>query len=421
MNFDGTSGGHPYGALTLAPDGNFYGTSQNFGGTNDQGTAFKMTPAGVIKTLANFNGENGASPECQMVFGNDGNLYGTTFYGGTMTNSQYGLGTIFLLSLGEEPQTITFPAISEQVAGTTINLNATASSGLPVAFSFISGPGILTGSSLKLTGAGTVVVAANQAGDDEFEGAPEVQSSFTVKRASQTITFPAVDPQPIGAKVALGATASSGLPVTYKVVGPGRISGNQLTVIGEGQVSVGAYQTGNTIYATAPVAHISFRVAHKAQTITFPPVAPQTVGNMVTLGATASSGLPVTYKTVGPATISGNVVTVTGEGLVSVGAYQAGDSAYASAPIVRISFRATKLTQTLSFPPVGVVAVGQKVTLGATSTSGLAVIYSSDGPVVISGNTATFTAKGSVRLIASQPGNATYAAARAVGINVLVR
>ncbi len=62
----------------------------------------------------------------------------------------------------------------------TISLSATASSGLPVTFSILSGPATLAGNVLTITGAGTVVVAANQTGNATYESAPQVTASLTV-------------------------------------------------------------------------------------------------------------------------------------------------------------------------------------------------------------------------------------------------
>jgi uncharacterized repeat protein (TIGR03803 family) len=72
-------------------DGNFYGTTFS-GGASGAGTVFRMTPAGVLTTLATFNGTNGIAPS-GLVQGSDGNFYGTTTYGGTG-----GRGTVFQMT-----------------------------------------------------------------------------------------------------------------------------------------------------------------------------------------------------------------------------------------------------------------------------------------------------------------------------------
>ncbi len=102
-SFSGSEGASPAAPLIQAPDGNFYGTT-SAGGTGqgtvgnllcDCGTLFEMDSSGDITILHEFAGypADGAVPYCAPVLGTDGNLYGTTKYGG-MSN----VGTIFQLS-----------------------------------------------------------------------------------------------------------------------------------------------------------------------------------------------------------------------------------------------------------------------------------------------------------------------------------
>jgi uncharacterized repeat protein (TIGR03803 family) len=79
------------GALTLGPDSNFYGTTEN-GGSNNDGTVFQVTTNGVLTTLVSFNGTNGADPAATLTLGKDGNFYGTTSAGGIGSGSA---GTVF--------------------------------------------------------------------------------------------------------------------------------------------------------------------------------------------------------------------------------------------------------------------------------------------------------------------------------------
>jgi hypothetical protein len=69
-----------------------------------------------------------------------------------------------------------------------IKLSATASSKLAVTFSVVSGPGRVSGSTLAITGAGTVVVAAEQAGNASYAAAAKVTRSMTVQKAALTVT-----------------------------------------------------------------------------------------------------------------------------------------------------------------------------------------------------------------------------------------
>ncbi len=77
FSFDNANGAYPVGALAQGTDGNFYGTTQ-FGGTNDQGTAFSITTNGAATTLASFNGDvTGSYPPAALTMGcADGNFYG---------------------------------------------------------------------------------------------------------------------------------------------------------------------------------------------------------------------------------------------------------------------------------------------------------------------------------------------------------
>jgi len=77
-------GEQPYGGLVQGTDGNLYGTTQ-YGGTGDGGgTVFKITPSGTLTTLYSFSGgTDGGEPVAALVQGSDGNFYGTT-NGGTV-------------------------------------------------------------------------------------------------------------------------------------------------------------------------------------------------------------------------------------------------------------------------------------------------------------------------------------------------
>jgi len=78
------------------------------------------------------------------------------------------------------PQTIVFsPPLEPAYAGTSVMLNAVASSGLPVTFTVISGPATVNGSVLHYNGAGTVVVEADQVGNGTYGAAAPVQVTVT--------------------------------------------------------------------------------------------------------------------------------------------------------------------------------------------------------------------------------------------------
>jgi uncharacterized repeat protein (TIGR03803 family) len=78
-SFDTTTGSDPDAGVTLASDGNFYGTTPS-GGSANFGVLFKVTPAGAYTVLHEFTGgTDGADPEAPPMEGSDGSLYGATF------------------------------------------------------------------------------------------------------------------------------------------------------------------------------------------------------------------------------------------------------------------------------------------------------------------------------------------------------
>jgi uncharacterized protein (TIGR03437 family) len=84
--FSGPDGLYPSGLLQ-ASDGNLYGITEQGGASytsssNGIGTIFKLTPSGVLTSLYSFTGSDGAYPG-SLFQGADGNLYGTTQFGGT--------------------------------------------------------------------------------------------------------------------------------------------------------------------------------------------------------------------------------------------------------------------------------------------------------------------------------------------------
>lgn len=84
--FSSATGDEPNGGVTLASNGNFYGTT-SLGGSSNYGALFKVTPTGSYSVLHEFaGGTDGALPASPPIQASDGNLYGTT-YGNTTTSS----------------------------------------------------------------------------------------------------------------------------------------------------------------------------------------------------------------------------------------------------------------------------------------------------------------------------------------------
>ena len=115
-----TDGLHPEAALVQATDGNFYGTTPE-GGANPTGckgfgcgTVFKITPSGTLTTLYRLTGPGGVYPAAGLVQDTNGNFYGTTLWGGGLCGGF--CGTVFSLSVGLGPFVKTQPA-SARVGG----------------------------------------------------------------------------------------------------------------------------------------------------------------------------------------------------------------------------------------------------------------------------------------------------------------
>jgi uncharacterized protein (TIGR03437 family) len=94
-------GSQPMGSLIQASDGNLYGTTSSGGANNFQGTVFKITPGGTLKTLFSFAQDasgrfsSGTDPEAGLIQASDGNLYGTTSASGAHMD-----GTVFKITPG---------------------------------------------------------------------------------------------------------------------------------------------------------------------------------------------------------------------------------------------------------------------------------------------------------------------------------
>jgi uncharacterized repeat protein (TIGR03803 family) len=108
-NFDGTNGSGPRASLVQGIDGNLYGTTGYGGagcGESSQpcGTVFNIDPLGTLTTLHDFCAfgcAGGTYPYAELVQGTDGNFYGTTELGGNTANcpdSGDGCGTVFRVS-----------------------------------------------------------------------------------------------------------------------------------------------------------------------------------------------------------------------------------------------------------------------------------------------------------------------------------
>ena len=175
-----------------------------------------------------------------------------------------------------------------------------------------------------------------------------VQRAFGIRTGTaQTITFPGQsDIKLTAGPVTLGATASSGLAVTYasQTSNVCSVTGSTVTLLTTGTCTIEASQAGTaTVFEAAPVS-ISFTVLAGDQTIEFPnPGTKNTsdfTGNGMGLSAAASSKLVVSFSssTTNVCTVSGILVSKVAFGTCTITASQSGSSNFNAAPNVTRSF-----------------------------------------------------------------------------------
>lgn len=319
--------------------------------------------------------------------------------------------------------------------GDDSTLSATASSGLDVEFgSNTLSICTVTGSTVSYVAAGTCTVTANQAGNDDYNAAPEVTLDITVDKLDQAITNLAADPVSgnVEGTSALSANAGdSEAPVVFSsnTLSICTVSGSTVTYEAVGTCTVAANQAGDDEYNAAPEVTLDISVGKGDQTISGLAASPSSgsAGGSSSLSATASSGLTVTFSSDSPliCTVSGSTVSYIAVGTCIVEADQAGDDNYNAAPTVATKIEVSTGSQTISNffsdPEEGFVDdTGQLFATGGGSTS--PVVFGSDTPNVctVSGNTVSFFEEGTCVVTANQAGDDNYSAAPEVTLEIEV-
>jgi len=164
----------------------------------------------------------------------------------------------------------------------------------------------ITAGAVSFSAAGTCTLDANQSGNANYNPAPQVQQTFTVGKASQTVSFTST--APTGATVngptyVVAATATSGLTVTFTIDGTSSSicsdSGDVVSFIGAGSCVIDANQAGNANYNAAPQVQQTVNVSATAPGA--PTIGTATGGNSsatVTWTAPPANGSPITGYTV---------------------------------------------------------------------------------------------------------------------------
>ena len=193
-----------------------------------------------------------------------------------------------------------------------------------------------------------------------------------------------------------------------------------------GTCTLRAEQAGNTTFSAAAAVTQSFAVAQATQSINFSNPGDQLFGTgPLTLSASATSGLPVSFAstTPGVCTVNGSLLTLASGGACTVQASQAGNANVTAAATVAVSFTVLPAMQSISFTDPGAQTLGTApAPLVASATSGLPVSLTSSTPAVctVSGTALTLVSAGTCTLTANQAGNTTFAAAPTVTVSINV-
>jgi hypothetical protein len=378
------------------------------------GNNLVSTPGNIQNPLLGPLAYNGANQTVQTLLPLPGSPAIQAGLASTFTTDQRGLprptGSGVVSDLGAVQTNYTAVQFVQQPTNTLINATVTpaatlsviesgaAAVNIPVPITF-AGTGTLSGTLTETTlvatpGAaaiatyGNLSVNAAGTGDTLSVSLPITpagaatpltltasSSSFDITLQATTITWSSAPPASVvygTGPIMLAATASSGATVLYQVIsGPASISGSTLSFTGAGTVVIEAYTTASGNYGSGSLT-ANIIVTQAPQTITFPAIAAKVFGSApFAVSATATSSLPVTIAVQsGPATISGDTVTLTGTGTVVLVATQAGNANYSAATPVKQSFVVTPAATTTTLKAsAAAITAGASETLTATVTS----------------------------------------------------
>ena len=254
---------------------------------------------------------------------------------------------------------------------------------------------------------------------------------------SQTISFDPITEKTEGdADFTLNATASSGLPVTYKSSNTDIariVDGNKVKIMGVGNCDIIANQDGDGTYSVAPQVFqnliINANTSKSNQTIDFSLASTNYVWGTPneTLSAIASSSLPVQYESTNTnvAVIINGVLQVKRSGTTTINAIQLGNDIYNAAPVVGRELIVPIRTQEITFNVIPEVVSGDPAfSLVATSNNPDAnlrfVCPNNQVAVVWSDQVMQILGAGSATITASEEGNDYFTSAQATQ-NIIVK
>lgn len=260
-------------ALDVDATGNIYATitfqnTINFGGGNINAinnrdiAIVKYNAAGDYMNSRGYGGEEtDESTKIAITSNNDviicGSIRGNILMGPPIIDHA-GAGDALLtrFTLGSNNQVITFDSLSTVTVGAPdFQLIATSSAGLPVSFSSTnSAVASVSGNTVIINAVGTTTITAFQNGSGNISAALPVTRTLTVVKEPQSIVFPPIPDQNIGApSYALQGFSTSLLSLTYfsDNEAVALVSGESIIIVGPGTANIQAGQNGNNFYAAA--------------------------------------------------------------------------------------------------------------------------------------------------------------------------
>ncbi|MFN7472892.1 MAG: hypothetical protein ACK5S9_14730, partial [Roseiflexaceae bacterium] len=435
----GLSGGITY---AVAP-----AVSQSFTVRTAQTITF-AAPATVDQNAANFSLAATASSTLAVTYTSSTPSVCTVTSAGTVTMVSFGTCTITAAQSGgvsggtsyaaatsvtqsftsRRLQTITFTVLSDKsIMEPAFTVSGSTTSGLPLTYtsSTASTCTVTSSGTVTLVATGLCTIEAAQAGGVSggitYAVATPVTQSFMI-RTIQTITFaqPADRPS-TAASFSIGATASSGLPVTYESSTPSVCtvtSSGTVTLVTFGTCTivakqVGGIKDGTTYDAAFDVSRTFNSLRNQTVTFTMPTDRVYTAADFLLTGS-ASSTLAVSFSTTTPTicTVSPTgTVDLIAPGTCTINGVQAGGTAggivYAASPVLTRSMTVNPVPQTVSMPTIPESHEYQGgLDLVGTTTSGLEITYTSITPTVctVIGKRVTFVGIGKCTIRGTQAG-----------------
>lgn len=323
------------------------------------------------------------------------------------------------LRVSKANQTITMEALpAKTLADEDFQINATASSGLPVSLESAD-PSIATivNGKVHIVSTGTVVIHATQTGDDNYNGAPAVSQTLVITKVPQAINFAELPDVTFGDEpIVPEVAATSGLTVTLTSSNTrvASVVDGKLRINGAGSARIFARQPGDGYFSAAETVEQTIVVAKAAQTLTVDDIPAKTYGNpafYITYQIAPSRPVTITSSDNTIASVSGTRVTIRRAGAVEITVTQPGDNNYKAVSVSRF-LEIAKAPQAITFPELPEVTIGDgSIPLSASSTSFLTVTFTSDDLSVAEvgpGNVLFIHGPGTARITANQEGNVNF-------------